>query len=79
MTSKAQNFPLRRRKIIPELLKDRGDMLVVAGLGSTAWDITAAGDHDLSFPLWGAMGGGRFDWDRFSNRTTQAPCFGYYW
>jgi thiamine pyrophosphate-dependent acetolactate synthase large subunit-like protein len=32
-------------------------MLVVAGLGSTAWDITAAGDHDLSFPLWGAMGG----------------------
>jgi thiamine pyrophosphate-dependent acetolactate synthase large subunit-like protein len=57
MTSNAQNFPLRRRKIIPELLKDRGDMLVVAGLGSTAWDITAAGDHDLSFPLWGAMGG----------------------
>ena len=30
--------------------------MVVAGLGSTAWDITAAGDHDLSFPLWGAMG-----------------------
>jgi thiamine pyrophosphate-dependent acetolactate synthase large subunit-like protein len=57
MTSKAQNFPLRRRTIVPELLKNRGDMLVVAGLGSTAWDITAAGDHDLSFPLWGAMGG----------------------
>ena len=31
-------------------------MLVIAGLGSTAWDITAAGDHDLSFPMWGAMG-----------------------
>jgi thiamine pyrophosphate-dependent acetolactate synthase large subunit-like protein len=30
--------------------------LVVAGLGSTAWDITAAGDSPLSFPLWGAMG-----------------------
>src|SRR5205085_1375609 len=29
---------------------------VVAGLGSTAWDITAAGDSPLSFPLWGAMG-----------------------
>ena len=57
MTSNAQNFTLRRRTIVPELLKDRGDMLVVAGLGSTAWDITAAGDHDLSFPLWGAMGG----------------------
>ena len=30
---------------------------MVAGLGSTAWDITAAGDADLSFPTWGAMGG----------------------
>ena len=30
--------------------------MVVAGLGSTAWDCTAAGDHDLTFPLWGAMG-----------------------
>ncbi|MEP6780601.1 MAG: thiamine pyrophosphate-dependent enzyme, partial [Gemmatimonadaceae bacterium] len=32
-------------------------MLVIAGLGAPAWDITAAGDHGLSFPLWGAMGG----------------------
>ena len=38
------------------LLKDRNDLLVVAGLGSTAWDITAAGDSPLNFPLWGAMG-----------------------
>lgn len=30
--------------------------MVVAGLGSTAWDITAAGDSPLSFPMWGAMG-----------------------
>ena len=30
--------------------------MVVAGLGSTAWDITAAGDSPLNFPLWGAMG-----------------------
>jgi len=29
---------------------------VVAGLGSTTWDITAAGDSPLSFPTWGAMG-----------------------
>ena len=57
MTSNAETFPLRRREIVVELLKDRGDTLVIAGLGSTAWDITAAGDHDLSFPLWGAMGG----------------------
>ena len=38
------------------LLKNREDLLVVAGLGSTAWDITAAGDSPLSFPMWGAMG-----------------------
>ena len=47
---------LRRREVVGSLLKDRKDLLVVAGLGSTAWDITAAGDHDLGFPLWGAMG-----------------------
>jgi thiamine pyrophosphate-dependent acetolactate synthase large subunit-like protein len=32
-------------------------MLVVAGLGAAAWDVAAAGDCDLDFPLWGAMGG----------------------
>jgi thiamine pyrophosphate-dependent acetolactate synthase large subunit-like protein len=47
---------LKRRDVVSALLKDRGELLVVAGLGSTAWDITAAGDHELSFPLWGAMG-----------------------
>ena len=47
---------LRRREVVANLLKERRDLLVVAGLGSTAWDITAAGDHDLSFPMWGAMG-----------------------
>src|SRR3954462_15608800 len=47
---------LRRRDVVSQLLKDRGQLMVIAGLGSTAWDITAAGDHDLSFPMWGAMG-----------------------
>jgi thiamine pyrophosphate-dependent acetolactate synthase large subunit-like protein len=47
---------LRRRMVVEILLQDRKDMLVVAGLGSTAWDITAAGDSPLNFPLWGAMG-----------------------
>jgi len=47
---------LRRRDVVAELLRERKDLLVVAGLGSTAWDITAAGDADLSFPMWGAMG-----------------------
>jgi len=47
---------LHRRDVVKKLLENRGGLLVVAGLGSTAWDITAAGDHDLSFPTWGAMG-----------------------
>ncbi len=47
---------LHRREVVEALLKDRKGLLVVAGLGSTAWDITAAGDSPLSFPLWGAMG-----------------------
>lgn len=47
---------LHRRDAVKKLLEQRGELLVVAGLGSTAWDITAAGDCDLSFPLWGAMG-----------------------
>jgi thiamine pyrophosphate-dependent acetolactate synthase large subunit-like protein len=47
---------LQRREVVAELLSERGGLLVVAGLGSTAWDCTAAGDHDLTFPLWGAMG-----------------------
>ena len=51
------NKPLHRRAVVKELLRKRGDMLVVAGLGAPAWDITAAGDHDNNFPMWGAMGG----------------------
>ena len=47
---------LHRRDVVKELLRERGDLLVVAGLGSTAWDITAAGDSALGFPMWGAMG-----------------------
>ena len=40
-----------------ELLKSREGLLVVAGLGAPAWDATASGDHPLTFPLWGGMGG----------------------
>ncbi|TMH41669.1 MAG: aldehyde dehydrogenase, partial [Betaproteobacteria bacterium] len=47
---------LNRREVVASLLERRGALLVVAGLGSAAWDCTAAGDHPLTFPLWGAMG-----------------------
>jgi thiamine pyrophosphate-dependent acetolactate synthase large subunit-like protein len=57
MSNSSEQFPLRRRAVVEAILADRGDMLVVAGLGSAAWDITAAGDHPLNFPMWGAMGG----------------------
>lgn len=54
---RADSYPLRRRDVVRRLTQTRGDLLVIAGLGSTAWDITSAGDRDLNFPLWGAMGG----------------------
>lgn len=50
------NGLLHRRPVVAELLRERGELLVVAGLGAPNWDISAAGDHPLSFPLWGAMG-----------------------
>jgi thiamine pyrophosphate-dependent acetolactate synthase large subunit-like protein len=49
--------PLNRRAVVKRLLYERGDLLVVAGLGASAWDVAAAGNHPLDFPLWGAMGG----------------------
>ena len=47
---------MKRRDAVRKLLANRKNLLVVAGLGSTAWDCTAAGDSPLTFPMWGAMG-----------------------
>ena len=47
---------LDRRAVVRALLRDRGGMPVIAGLGAPAWDITAAGDTALNLPLWGGMG-----------------------
>ena len=47
---------MNRRAVVEKLLSKRDNLLVVAGLGSTAWDCTAAGDSPLTFPMWGAMG-----------------------
>lgn len=47
---------LHRREVVASLLEDRGDLLVVAGLGAPAWDCAAAGDDPRTFPLWGGMG-----------------------
>ncbi len=48
---------LDRRELCRAVLADRGGMLVVAGLGAPAWDITAVGDRAENLPLWGGMGG----------------------
>ena len=52
----SKNGLLHRRAVVAELLRERGDLLVIAGLGAPNWDVTAAGDHPNNFPLWGAMG-----------------------
>src|SRR5580658_7068168 len=48
---------LDRRAAIRVLLAERGDLLVVTGLGSTTYDAASLGDSERNFYLWGAMGG----------------------
>lgn len=48
---------LDRRAVVKTLMSHCPDALVIAGLGSSAYDLFAAGDRDLNFYLWGAMGG----------------------
>ena len=48
---------LQRRDAVSTLLGNRGDALVVTGLGSPTYDVHAAGDRDENYYLWGAMGG----------------------
>jgi thiamine pyrophosphate-dependent acetolactate synthase large subunit-like protein len=50
------NALLHRRDVVNELLRERRDLLVIAGLGAPNWDVSAAGDSPNNFPLWGAMG-----------------------
>jgi thiamine pyrophosphate-dependent acetolactate synthase large subunit-like protein len=49
---------LQRRPLVKKVLEGADDnLLVIAGLGSSNWDITEAGDRPLNMPLWGSMGG----------------------
>jgi thiamine pyrophosphate-dependent acetolactate synthase large subunit-like protein len=48
---------LERREVVARLLGQRGDALVVTGLGAPTYDVAAAGDTPRNFYLWGAMGG----------------------
>ncbi len=47
---------MNRREAVKALLEDRGELLVVTGLGSPSYDVHACGDAASNFYLWGAMG-----------------------
>jgi thiamine pyrophosphate-dependent acetolactate synthase large subunit-like protein len=51
------SITLDRRDAVASILKQRGDALVVTGLGSPTWDVAATSESPLNFYLWGAMGG----------------------
>lgn len=57
MSAAPMQHDLDRREAVRALLAERGDTLLVTGLGSPSYDAFAAGDHDGTFYLWGAMGG----------------------
>jgi len=57
MTARSNQPRLDRRAAIRVLLAERGDLLVVTGLGSTTYDAASLGDDERNFYLWGAMGG----------------------
>ena len=45
-----------RRTFVAEILKHRGNGVVVPGLGSPTWDLFAAGDQPENLYIWGGMG-----------------------
>jgi thiamine pyrophosphate-dependent acetolactate synthase large subunit-like protein len=53
----ASSNALGRREAVKALLVERGDLLVITGLGSSSYDVFDAGEHSGNFYLWGAMGG----------------------
>jgi len=62
-----KKFPtLDRREAVAALLKDRGDLLVVSGLGSPSYDVHAAGDDDANYYLWEP-------WGRRAHRPRSRP------
>ena len=54
--TKIINATLDRRAVVNKILEQRSDTLVVTGLGSSCYDVGAAGDSANTFYLWGGMG-----------------------
>lgn len=57
MPSTAMGQRTSRRAFVARLLAATPEALVIAGLGSAAYDVFAAGDRERNIYLWGAMGG----------------------
>ena len=54
------NSPSRRanrRQLVASLVEAVPEALIVSGLGAPSYDLFAAGERELNFDLWGAMGG----------------------
>src|SRR5262249_51631166 len=45
-----------RRALVSRLLKDRGDLLVIASIGSPTYDVAACGDDARNFYIWSGLG-----------------------
>ena len=48
---------LERRNIVSQILKNRGNAAVVAGIGNASYDVASIGDCPLNLYLFGVMGG----------------------
>lgn len=57
MNTPAAAERVNRRAFVARLLAATPEALVVTGLGSPSYDVFSAGDRDLNYYLWGAMGG----------------------
>lgn len=47
---------LSRRAVVADVIRNAGDALVVAGLGTPCWDLYETGDRPEFFYMWNAMG-----------------------
>jgi thiamine pyrophosphate-dependent acetolactate synthase large subunit-like protein len=45
-----------RRQLVSRLLHDRGELLVVASIGSPTYDVAACGDDARNFYIWSGLG-----------------------
>lgn len=54
--AKAKSNKIQRRAFVADLLAQRGDALIIPGLGSPTWDIFASGDSPEYLYSWGGMG-----------------------